>query len=64
MSFSIQTDTIQVGDSTIKVRGVQGCGKEKGLQVIVDSNRIPSLTPDTKISSGFKVRNNNLIQKI
>ena len=57
-----QTDTIQIGDSTIQVRGVQGCGKEKGLQVIVDNGRIPSLTPQSKATRGFKVGNEDEAQ--
>ncbi len=48
-----------MADQTVKVRSVQGCGKEKGLQLIVDNNRVPSLAPAEKANRGFKVLRSN-----
>ena len=34
---------------------VAGCGKNKGLQIVLDSHRLSSFMPEGKLSKGFKV---------
>ena len=34
---------------------VAGCGKNKGLQIVLDSHRLSSFLPEGKLSKGFKV---------
>ena len=42
-------------DHVNPVMKVAGCGKNKGLQIVVDSHKLASMLPEGSFSKGFKV---------
>ena len=43
------------GNNINPILKVAGCGKNKGLQIVLDSHRLSSFMPEGKLSKGFKV---------
>eukprot|EP00094_Tigriopus_californicus_P011134 TCALIF_10745-PA protein Name:"Similar to ppk28 Pickpocket protein 28 (Drosophila melanogaster)" AED:0.17 eAED:0.17 QI:0/0/0/0.66/1/1/3/0/792 len=51
---NISKDSLH-NSEVFKMRSVAGCGKDRGLQLVVDNHRLTSLLPPSKESRGFKV---------
>ena len=63
MSFSRVSKKEEQADSNrlLYVRNVTGCGKNRGLQLVLDSQKMGLLLPKQYLTKGFKVNLSNII---